>query len=132
MAKLFLIADDDDPAYSLYYIWQTPSAMWAFLEAERFAAVTAKYGRPNVTPYLTLDSGIALGAGDRLDLEDEPIRGRDVANSFHDPVTGQDIRLVRSTRGRHEVLFVARNQDVRSQDEREEIAGFSRRLGELL
>jgi len=108
VAKLFLLADDETPTYSLFYIWRSPAAMRDFLAGEGFAAVVAKYGRPTIETFLTTDDRIDLPAGERVAVSGSGQAGLAAAVRFDDPATGKAVTLVPSEEGRHEVLFVAR------------------------
>lgn len=111
-AKVFLLATDI-PCYALYYLWRTPDALHDFLEGPKFAALVAKYGRPELTHFLTRASTLPFRAGQRLDIE------RLFANAVPGEVELDDLRLgaretLRSgTNGRFEVVYVAGPHNLR-------------------
>lgn len=112
-AKAFLLATDA-PCYALYYLWRTPDALHDFLEGPKFAALVARYGRPELTHFLTRASTLPFLAGQRLDIE------RIFANAAPGEVELDDLRLgARQTlrsdpNGRFEVVHLAGPHNVRS------------------
>lgn len=107
-AKLFLLATDT-PCYSLYYLWQTPDALHDFLNGPKFAALVARFGRPELVHYLTRATTLPFLAGQRVDSE--CVAG--VAGCVDGEVVLEDLRLGGNARlrsaehGRFEVIYVA-------------------------
>jgi hypothetical protein len=101
VTKLFLLGPA--PAYSLYYLWESPGAMLTFLEGELFARLVARFGRPRVYTYLTRAKDFPFTAASRLSVQLEQDRG----TVLHDPLSGAGIALVAEAAGDHEVLYRA-------------------------
>ncbi|MCD9097206.1 DUF4865 family protein [Luteimonas fraxinea] len=105
-AKLFLLASDT-PCYALYYLWRTPDALHDFLDGPRFAALCERFGRPELTHYLTRAPVLPFVPGQRLDIA--PSTGTPIAGDvlLDDLRLGGRTTLRSAAHGRFEVVYVA-------------------------
>lgn len=104
--KLFLLAADP-PCYALYYLWQTPDALHAFLDGPLFAALVARFGRPTLEHYVTRATALPFVAGQRIDCEPLTEGSTPGALEMHDLRHGGRVTLQRAATGRFEVMYVA-------------------------
>lgn len=113
VVKLFLLATDT-PCYALYYLWQSPDALHAFLDGPKFAALVARYGRPELTHYLTRASTLPFQPGQRIDSGPATGGCGPGALELDDLRLGGRVTLRAATHGRFEVVDVAGPQVLRA------------------
>ncbi|GEM_PF-1941800 len=104
--KLFLLATDT-PCYALYYLWQRPEALHDFLDGPKFAALVARYGRPELTHYLTRASTLPFQPGQRVDSGPAHDGGAPGGVELEDLRLGGRVALRPAAHGRFEVVDVA-------------------------
>jgi hypothetical protein len=105
-AKVFLL-DEVDPCYELYYLWRDADSMHDFLEGPLFAALAEKFGRPEITVYLTRATSLPFRPGDLIRISRSKADVAPGLVALINPRFGDTVCLNAGRGRRLEVLYLA-------------------------